>query len=54
MSDANNEWIWDASWNQYRRYLPDEGNWLYGDGSVVDTSGNIVRVEDMTTLQHGT
>jgi hypothetical protein len=50
MSNNNNEWTWDPDWNLYRRYLLDEGNWLYSDGRVVDFNGNTVRVEDMTAI----
>ena len=47
MSGTNDEWVWDASWKQYRRYLPDEGNWLYANGYVVNPSGATVRVVNM-------
>jgi len=51
MSESNDGWVWDASWNQHRRYLPDEGNWLLANGYVVDRNGKTVRVVDMTALQ---
>ncbi len=51
MSDPNDEWVWDASRNQHRRYLPDEGNWLYANGYVLNSSGATVRVVDMSGLK---
>jgi hypothetical protein len=51
MSDSNGGWIWDAGWKQYRRYLPDEGNWQYANGYVVDPSGKVVRMVGTTALQ---